>query len=442
MKRSTVADTPAAAVKNLLLLSTVFFLCAGTAVRLSAQSAAPVMHGNPVMSIDVAVLNDLRLPALSDEDIKLVLAETKATLKQKFGLDNLTFNTRGSQSVDQFFLKYLNRNSPRFKQYDAVRYRFFQKNDYTPYKDRIIKFLGRYKVWDLADFFPGKKDSLKTYEDIVPVLMDTWYKKVSDLENLKLRNGTWLISRGNNSFQSYANWLAVMGEQDAYDLVIANTFIVYDVLTEPYPHVVTRLAKVGGSSFESPKRKGFGGSSAMFNTFEMLTDIPYFKGAYTNRGLTIKDWDRIIGAYVVAHELGHMLFLIPDVYNHDRGCLMDSSYENLDYVSGYQIIKQNPEPCTKCQPYVDARNMFFSAESKYNSGDFAGAAEDYRLSAKMSPDKLDIDYTPYMALLYARAAQSYFKAGNRDNAVRYVTMSLQRDPGNAQALELKKVLGQ
>jgi hypothetical protein len=403
-------------------------------LALSLQAQVPI-------SMDAAYVKDSRMPGISDADLQSIFAAARFTLKQKFGLDKMTFNLRGTVPVDQFFARYLNTKSDYYKSLNPKRYRFFQKNDFTPFSAEITKFLAQYKVWDLADFFPDKKKDIKTYDQVVPLLMDAYFQKLSTLEGLKLKNGVDLIDKKNNTYQSYINWLIAMNEQDSYDLIIANTFIVYDMMNEPYPHVVTRFAKVGGSSFESPKRKGFGGYTAMFNVFEMLTDIPYFQSPYAGKNISMDLWDKIIGSYIVAHELGHMIYLIPDVYNHDHGCLMDSSKENLDYYEGYKELEKYPEPCSKCQPYVEARNHFFNAEAMLAGKDFQNALGEYRLALKTSPDKLDGDvYKKYMSQLNYKMSVCSLGMNDKTGMANYLQRALQLDPENKDALLMQKTV--
>jgi tetratricopeptide (TPR) repeat protein len=392
----------------------------------------------PARPVDLVMgyLNDSRLPGISDADLSLVVAEAKKTLALKFGTENLAFVNRGKLPIEGFFAKYLNRKDPFYTNYNRGRLKFFAPNDYAPLTPRILEFLKQWKVWDLADFFPAEKSELKTYEQVLPELMRVYFEKEAALEGLKLADGTWLVARRNNDHQSYINWMAAMRNQDQFDLVVCNTFIVYDDMAHPYPHAVTRFAKVGGSSFESPKRPTFDGMSSMVNIFEMMTDMEYFRTAGQREKISRETWSRVIGAYVLAHELGHMIYLIPDVYNHDKGCLMDSSQENLDYYEGYRLLQAYPEPCSKCVPYVDARNRRFSADSKAGKGDLAGAIDDYKVSMKMTPRNLDGDYKSLMGLIEYRIASCYLGLKDTVQAKEYCRRSLQDRAGDAEALKL------
>ena len=403
---------------------------------LAAQDAA-----QPV-NLTMGYLKDSRLPGISDADLAIIVAEAKKTLDMKFGTENLNFVNKGQQPIEGFFAKYLNRKDAYYTNLNRGRLKFFVQNDYTALTPQILGFLRQWKVWDLADFFPEKKAELKTYEQVLPELMKGYFEKEKFLEGLKLAGGTDLVARKNNDYQSYINWMATMRNQDQFDLVVCNTFIVYDDMAHPYPHTALRFAKVGGSSFESPKRPAFDGGSSMLNLFEMLTDLEYFKTSGQRDKISRETWDQVIGAYILAHELGHMIYLIPDVYNHDKGCLMDSSHENLDYYEGYKLLQKFPEPCSKCVPYVDARNFRFSADAKAKSGDLSGAIGDYKVSMKMTPLNLDCGYKQLMAKIEVKIALCYQGMTDAASARDYCRRALADDPENADAKALAVRLGQ
>lgn len=394
------------------------------------------------IKLSIVYLHDSNLPSISETDMKKILKEAEKTISIRFGVMNINFINKGTIPIENFFNKYLNTQSKMYKELGPERYELFNdKINYEPFKEKIIKFLSKNKIRYLAEFFPEKKDQLITYEDILHELMKVYLKKLKILEGLKLKNGNLLINRQNNKHNSYINWLLAMNEQDEYDVVISNTFIVYDHITKPYISAVTRYAKVGGSSFISPKREEYEGRSAMLNLFEMLTDIDYFKSVYAGKNITQEIWNKIIGTYILAHEIGHMIYLIPDVSDHDRGCLMDASYDTLDYYEGYKMIVQHPRRCTKCEPYTTSRNYHFYGNTKFKKQAYKGAISDFRMCAKTVPKYLDeIEYKEYKSILYYKIAISYYKLNNKEYARKYIKMALNNNPANKNALILKQKL--
>ncbi len=397
---------------------------------------------NKPLILKVGYLEDKRVPTVSEKDIKGFLEEARDELKTKFGATYIRFDYRGKEDIRRFFKKYLKKNSALYKKYENRRYKFFsEKIDYKPYKDEIKKFLKQWKIWDLKKFFPEEiQKKILTYDDVIEPLFKIYLEKLKILENLKTKEGRYLINRRNNYYNSYINWVVAMWYQDKYDIVISNCLIVYDDITKPYPHAVLRYAKVGGSSFESPERKIFGGTSAMVNLFEMLTDIPYFEKPYQKGKITQKEWNGIVGRFILAHEIGHALYLIPDVYNHPKGCLMDSSVQTMDYYQGYLLLKKYPIQCPMCQPYVTAREHHLLADYLMKEGKYNDAIYEYKLAKKMTPVKLDIDYNKYISKINYKIAFCYYKLNNEKKSLQYIKKSLSLDPSNKEAQKLKKLL--
>lgn len=419
-------------LRNLMFGIIIFLLAFSVSLSISQEGG---------IVLDLVYLEDPRMPSLTEQDLNVIMDEAAQTLYEKFGIDNISFENHGKRQIKEFFEKWLDSSLESVQDREKVRYHIRSDNDYSSLKDDIMKFLSRWKVWDLAAHFPDKKGGIRTYEDVYPLLMDGYMNRLASLEDLKLSGGVPLLEESESIHQSYLNWISVMEAQKEYDVVFCNGFILYDDLSAPYPHVVLRYAKVGGSSFESPARKRMNGFSAMINLFEMLTDLDYFKESYSDRKIDHETWLKIIGAYIVAHELGHAIYLIPDVYNHDRGCLMDSSYENLDYEKGYRKLKKYPFPCSKCQPYIDARNLVFEGDDLFAKGEYGEAADRFRMAVKMTPDDLDVDYEFYLASMMVKIAEARIRQGNREDAANWVRRALDNNPENPKAMDLKKDLG-
>lgn len=393
---------------------------------------------NYTLNLNVVYLEDKRLPTISSRDIYSILHQAEEELKIRFNAGYIKFTYLGKKSLKSFFAKYLKTGSSFHKKLKPYKYRLFSKKiRYKPYKEEIKKFLKQWRLWDLKDFFSNEEQAkIRNYDDVIELLFKNYLKKLNILEKMRLRNGKFLIDRKNHKFNSYINWLTAMHFQDRYDIIITNTIIVYDDISKPYPHAVLRYAKVGGSSFESPKRHRLDGNASMVNLFEMLTDIKYFKKPARTRKISRSMWNKIIGRFILAHELGHMIYLIPDVYNHPRGCLMDSSFETMDYYEGYKILEKYREPCPRCVPYVTAREYHLLADQLMRNKNYTEAIRNYRIAIKMTPRKLDVNYNSYISLIYYKIAKAYLKLGDKDNAKFYIRESLEQNPDNKRAKRL------
>ncbi|MBU1076913.1 MAG: hypothetical protein KKH98_06435, partial [Spirochaetes bacterium] len=381
---------------------------------------------------------------VSFEDIEEIIKEAKLELWTKFGATNLYFNYIGVKSLEPFFNDNLKTADELYKEMEKGKLPLFAKKiEYVPHKSQIIQFLNQWKLWDLKEFFDKEtQEKIKKYEDVLPFLYDEYLNKLDKLRTLKTESGNYLIDRRNNLHNSYVNWKAAMNIQKDYDIIISNTLIVYDDYLYPYPHAVLRYAKVGGSSFESPQRNVFDGTTAMVNLFEMLTPLDYFKTEHAYKDIPRVYWNKIIGRYIMAHEMGHMIYLIPDVYDHPKGCLMDSSMENMDYVAGYEYLVKYPIECPKCQPYVTARNEHFAGDKLFQEKKYNEAIYVYKLALKMTPKKLDIDRDQYISLIEYKIARSYFELQDKKMTLFYLKNALQKNKDNEKAKDLLKKVGQ
>ena len=76
---------------------------------------------------------------------------------------------------------------------------------------------------------------------------------------------------------------------------------------------------------------GFGFTLSHWNT--VLHD-PVFVSSFSEEPVS----EEFIGTYLLAHELGHAILKIPDVYDHGPGCLMNTSFAP-SYTDGYAALQ-------------------------------------------------------------------------------------------------------
>jgi len=379
------------------------------------------------VSLSILYVRDPSLKGLTPEEINLMIEEARLMMLKKFGVKDIKFINKKEMTVKDFFNSFLSLNEEM-----ESRYIPYTSLNWKPYESEILSFIKQWKIWDLEKFFPEKKGTLKTYEQIVPELMSVYEKRLKRLEEIKYENGTSLIPKDDLTC-SYLAWKNAMFSQDICDVVISDSLIVYDDIKHPYPHAVTRFAKVGGGSFESPKRPDFCGFSAMVNLFETMTELTEFRSPRLSRPFTLEERAKILGGYILAHELGHMIYLIPDVYDHEKGCLMDSSAETLDYFQGYQELIKYDHPCSVCQAWVIPRNYHFEGDRKFKEKDYAGAAEDYKMCIKLTPKDLDVDYNSYISSVCVKAGRAYLNSNNKEKAKFYLLKAIQHNPENKDA---------
>ncbi|MDW8305600.1 MAG: hypothetical protein RML34_00850 [Leptospiraceae bacterium] len=324
--------------------------------------------GKTSFVLKLALLQDPRFPQLSHLDVQEILAAAQEMTAQKFATE-IDFSLAHEGFVEDFF-----KSSSLPKNGDFIIDEEYLLQEFRKKKNSALAFLRKnWSLKDLGAYFPTG-----SYESFWQNLFLTYRQKLATLRNYRLKNGMLLLNH--KPYESYRSWKKIMREQNLYDFILTNHFILYDEVAEPYPHVIFKHAKVSGSSFDSPKREGpFMGKSAMMSVFELYAEEEYFLGERTKK---IKNYSRsfrnkALGGYLLAHEIGHMLFWISDVYDHGRNCLMDTRFENLEIADGYRVLLEHPEPCPRCLEYVEARKKIANLYEKQEIEKILDALKDY-----------------------------------------------------------------
>jgi len=95
------------------------------------------------------------------------------------------------------------------------------------------------------------------------------------------------------------------------------------------------------------------GFSILVNVFEDFGGIPSICTPFKNSEHSLRN--KVIGAVLVAHELGHALYEIPDVYDHGDACLMNSSVHSLNNRQAYELMTEAMSHCPKCSSLAEQR---------------------------------------------------------------------------------------
>jgi hypothetical protein len=408
-------------MKNKLFLLyvgiTIFAACAGSGVEKSDE--LPLSPPDIVIiKLDIVRAFDMRLPVISETDFRQILSGAESVLTVKFGgIIQFEFTDHGQIPVDELFKDQSYRNSKLYQSWKPYKYDIQLGKNMPVFSDpaylkKAADFLKMYSMESLGKYFPGV--TLKDYDHAAELLIDTYQRKVEWLKTLKTAKGVSLLIKNQPPQQSFIEWYAMMSAQDKYDIVIANSLIVYDLITSPYPHTVCKHAKAGGASFSSPARDAFGGNSVMINILEDYGNIPGISADYQDIAPETKN--KIIGAILLAHEIGHAYFHIPDVYDHPVSCLMNTPNGDVSNPELYAMLIADMTPCPKCKPWVDAKLYSIMAD---NETDDVKKGDLYIICAEktaglMGKDlKNFYDQKVYIAGLFNKALAAYQKAGDK-----------------------------
>lgn len=382
----------------------------------SGSIIMPADQASRKVTLDVTRAFDMRLPVLSDDDFETVLKEAQRIISIKCGNGiKINFRDNGTILLEDLFKYKSYRKVNLYKKLSAWQYYLNQGEKLSllgtkKFKKYIIKFLRQWDINSLRDFFPEK--AIRNYEDVFYNLMNVYHSKVKWLKTLKINDYENLVIEPLPPYQSFIEWMGYMWNQNQYDIVFTNGLIIYDHLSEPYPHAICKHAKVGGSSFFSPKRTALDGRSLMVNIFEEYGNIQEICNSIEKSSKEIKN--KILGGFYLAHEFSHAFYMIPDVYDHGDTCLMNSSLQNLDNVKGYKLLISDLSACHKCQPWISAKESIIKADLAYKNLDYNRAAELYIKGANETPKLVDSRYKLYIKGIYEKALISFQKANNKN----------------------------
>lgn len=373
--------------------------------------------GIPSVKLEVIRALDERLPTLSDRDMNQILNEAKRIVRMKLGSHiDFHFHDNGIISLDELFKDKSYRNTARYRKLNRDRYDLERGPD-MPYlkeekfKKRVIKFLKRWDLKDLTGFFPDQ--TIINYDDVYNNLFRVYHQRVSHLKTLRTPNGNLLLKSPLPPYQSYVEWGSFLRYQDRYDIIFTNTLIMADLMSEPYPHSVLKHAKIGGGGFLCPKCTAFNGNTVMISTIEEHGNIKGLSDMDKNISRELKN--KVIGGFLLAHEIGHALYLLPDVYDHGDMCLMSSSLSNFDYVKGYNLLLSDPTACSKCLQDVRTAESIIYGKLAYKDGAYNKAADFYLEGAGKMPSKIGDYVNWYKWCIYQRALELYEKIGHQEN---------------------------
>ncbi len=334
--------------KKRFLIFKIFIACA-----LLSQSA----QAKEVIDLQVGFLYDERITKIDKSDLGEILKEANRVLQCKLKAPIvLKVSSSEEKPLQSLFSgNYLKsthyKKSMDFKVNPAFTHKQFTEK-INQHKKITLKFLKKWPLSSYRSYFP--KTKIDRYEDAWKVLMATYYKKIQVLKELKTNKGDSLLLKSHPPWQSYLDWHWALFEQNQYDIVITNSLIVCDDLRSPFLHSVSKHAKIGGSGNDSPKRKALDMKSIMINVLEFYGDIKGISTSDTSLTKTFKN--KALGGFYLAHEFGHVFYFIPDQYEHGAHCLMNSAYEDMDYVEGYKKLSKSNAVCRKCLPWIRHRH--------------------------------------------------------------------------------------
>lgn len=418
-----------------LLLALLLLGATGTpAAAEPAELAEPAEPSFEVerLTLSVALVEDPDFPRLAPELVERALAHASREFAERFDVAPPIFEVAERTPLKAFLKRWTDPKDPGCAPHYAARYRGTGLAEIDRHRERAAAFWERWPLETLTTFVPeAERGAVKRHADLFDHYAKRYAGTVDRWKKLRTPAGTPLVVPGSSTDRSFVAWTCALLRQDAYDVVITNAFILADLLTEPHPHAVFGKAKIGGIAARSPNRKAMGGQALLASTFGIDTPLAELS-ELNGEPATFEERARILGAYLLAHEVAHAVFGIPDVFDHPERCLM-TSRPGETYREGLAVLDAHPGPCPSCRPYVETRSLQDRARAAAESGEPRRALTLAAAAAKKLPSHFHGGRRARMGEIMLLVSRAYQELGNTGQATRYAEMAGELNPRSSEA---------
>ena len=382
--------------------------------------------------LDVAVIADAEFPAISGALVERALDRAAATFADKFNVARPTFAVKAKLDPATFLARYVDEGDRRCALMLGARYRGGGAEVFAPHAERAARFLRRWPMESLTGFLSvEERAKAATHAQVVEIARDRYLATVKRLQASKTSRGTALVDPARSSDRSFAAWNCALGIQPDFDVVITNTFILADLMDEPHPHAVFGKAKVGGIAGPNSHRSTLGGQALLVSTFGIDTGIDWLS-ELDGASASLEERAAMLGDYLLAHEVAHSVFGIPDLFDHPAGCLM-TSRPGETYRQGMSLLREHPGPCGHCRPWVEALAKVDRGRALVTGGKSRAALKVLRQAFRGLPDAFHSGRRRRLSTISALVSRAYGELGRSAAAKKFAQKAVDLDPYSAEA---------
>ncbi len=383
----------------------------------------------PPLKLKVALIEDPDFPSLDDGLVAEALSSASDTFRERFDVTRPTFAVIARYSLDGFMRRYGGPDRQECARIYASVYKGGGREELLKTRDATIKFFQRWPLETLQTFVDeGHRARITDYAALWEEYAERYPATVKQLEAMKTPAGTPLVKAGGIQWRSHAAWSCASATQQDFDVLVTNTFLLADVLSEPHPHAVFGKAKVGGFAGPHPTRRALGHQVLVASTFAIDTPLPLLS-ELGGKPANTEERGQMLGAYLLAHEVAHAIFGIPDVFDHPDGCLM-TSRPGETYREGLASLHAHPGSCPRCRAYVEARTTMDRGRALLETAEYESAIRALTMAANKTPKHLHGGYRKRIGELSALIAESWARLGDVAKAKRFADTALQLDPSS------------
>jgi len=406
----------------------------GVLLALSLTTAAPPAKAGPryplrPLELVVALVEDPDFPPLDERVVQLAFRSAETEFARRFDVPAPHFVVRYRFEAKRFIDIYANPRAPACKEAFAARYKGTGPKELAAHRQEAMKFLKKWPLESLKGFVDADdRAQIRSYDDIYSLYAHRYVTQIDTIKRLRTPADTPLLEPERSYHRSFVAWLCALKTQADFDVLVTNTFIVSDLLTEPHPHSVFGKAKIGGIATQSPQRTALAGEALLATTFGIDTTIPELNELH-GQVPSLEERARLLGAYLLAHEIAHSVFGIPDVFDHPEGCLM-TSRPGATYLDGLKELDAHPTPCPKCRPYVEARAAYEKGLTELESGHAEQASQAFLRSVQLTPEHFHGGRRRRLAAVTMASSKAQAAMGKSQRALRYARLAVKLDPAS------------
>lgn len=355
-------------------------------------------------SVDVVIVNRAGLAPVRHSDAEQIVSAASQMLRRHFGSRPPKWRIQGPFTTTDWMS--IDDKAQKRCQSVLVPHTVRSVSDFErpSLRTDVARFLDRWPLAVLQKSFPGSHDQLDVARRL---LADMAVHAERSLPGLQMGD-------------RFSDWACVL-QQHKDTVVLTNATIYFDWLSEPFPHTIRNGSFVSGATIGSPQSDNLFGRSIVVST-----------SLQTTPGASPRD----LGEFILAHEMGHAVLRLRDVYDHGVHCLMNTDpseprakqVKRLGEVRGYR--------CKKCAAHRAAARAFERVTTLARQKRFAAAERHLRRSLSSLPSSADGEIAEWRSYQLSSLSSRLLAAQRTTQAARLATEALSYWPENTAAQEV------
>ncbi len=305
------------------------FTLTPAAPKLNRTSSSLELPYGPVKILRVLKVTDSRCPDINQNELFQIFLNVRKILLEQFKIGT-TFEIKANISIGNFFK---NEKMELMKYFLAMSMiRNVNNNTYKPLNDKTLEMIkqggwkemlgiSEFDIWkddpgiiqyrilkadekDILKYFPKNLKQEKVKNDVLrKKLCNHFREHLTQLKKIQGLDDKPLLDKNYPGYFSSVRWRMLLHNTTSYDVVVTNTLIL-ETAKRTDLHVFARGGIINGFV------ASINPDVSLTTVFPVLSEDSCFEN---KDRMNLEERDHAI-AYILAHELGHQLFNLPDDY--------------------------------------------------------------------------------------------------------------------------------